>query len=234
MIVTDRGVPRRIDVPVEVPEGVDRDSVVNERSAQPTAGLSNLNAMASQMVTVVSDSRVDTTTVGGTTKIDRSMIDPGSVARTKTSKPKKERERTKGSGGVGPGKGGGIGPGRGGNIGGGGPAGGGGGGSNFVVDGLDKKDAERVHPEIAALIQRLKQPNYLANADEAKFVHDGKAELKIWLNPKSETVMARLKELGFELVLDPKASSMVVGRVPLSALQKLITLKEVRFVAPQY
>jgi Ca-activated chloride channel family protein len=246
MIVTDGGVPRRIDVPIEVPEGVDRGAVVGEGpvpSPRAVMGLYNLNAgTVSQTVTVVSsESAIDTTTMGGTTRIDRSMIDPGSVGRTKTSKPKKERERTKGSGGVGPGKGGGIGPGRGGNIGGGevnagggGPGGGGGGGSNFVVDDLDKKDAERVHPEIAALIQRLKQPNYQANTGEAKFVHDGKAELKIWLNPKSETVIAKLKELGFELVLDPKTSSMVVGRVPLSALQKLVTLKEIRFVAPQY
>jgi len=107
-------------------------------------------------------------------------------------------------------------------------------GSNTDIDGADSRDDQRHHPVIAALLERLKQPKYLPNAEEAKFVHDGKVEIKVWLSDKSDSVVAKLKELGFELVLDPKTSKLLVGRIPLAALQKLIELKEVRFVAPQY
>ena len=102
------------------------------------------------------------------------------------------------------------------------------------IDGADSRDDQRLHPVIAALLERLKQPKYFPNAEEAKFVHEGKAEIKVWLSDKSDSVVAKLNELGFEIVLDPKTSKLLVGRIPLAALQKLIELKEVRFVAPQY
>jgi hypothetical protein len=215
MIVTDGGEPRRIDVPIEVPEGVNREAVTGEKSLHGFSMLRAAPRAYSQTVTVTStaENAIDTSSVGGTTKIDRSMMDPGSVVRNKSSKPKK--------GGTGGGGGGasGLGHGR---------------GLSTEIAGADSRDDQRLHPVIAALLERLKQPKYLPNAEEAKFVHDGKAEIKVWLSEKSDSVVAKLKELGFEIVLDPKTSKLLVGRIPLAMLQKLIELKEVRFVAPQY
>jgi len=76
--------------------------------------------------------------------------------------------------------------------------------------------------------------NKLAAApDEAKFIHDGKAEIQIWLTDKSDETMAKLKELGFEIVLDPKTAKLVIGRLPVDKLAALAELKSVRYVAPQ-
>ena len=42
-----------------------------------------------------------------------------------------------------------------------------------------------------------------------------------------------LKELGFEVVLDPTTSKMIIGRLPIEKLAALAELKSVRYVAPQ-
>jgi hypothetical protein len=86
---------------------------------------------------------------------------------------------------------------------------------------------------VLAVIDRLKAKKNIAGADESKFIHSGKAELQIWLTDKTEEAMAKLKELGFELVLDPKTAKLVIGRLPIEKLPQLAELKFVRFVAPQ-
>jgi len=45
--------------------------------------------------------------------------------------------------------------------------------------------------------------------------------------------MAKLKQLGFEVVLEPKTAKMVIGRLPIANLAKLADLAFVRYVAPQ-
>ncbi|HLF83207.1 MAG TPA: hypothetical protein VI837_03435 [Blastocatellia bacterium] len=44
--------------------------------------------------------------------------------------------------------------------------------------------------------------------------------------------MAQLKQLGFEVVLDPKTAKMIIGRLPIEKLAALVELKSVRYVAP--
>jgi hypothetical protein len=91
----------------------------------------------------------------------------------------------------------------------------------------------KLHPSLVAVVDRLKDPKRQPATDEAKFVRNGKAELQIWLTEKSDATMAKLKELGFEVVLDPKTAKMVIGRLPVEKLSALSELKFVRYVAPQ-
>ena len=235
MIVTDGGQPRRIDVPVEVPEGVDRNAVFgeNEKFANSRQNLSSfyLSAGVAQSVVV---------TKSGTNS---------SMAKSRPAR---------GGGG-----GGGYGSGQGGNVGGAtvSPAAGTG---NIVsptapppkasvVNGvvmMDGRDADTVrvlsreeqkradmqtklHPSILKVIDWLKAPKPGALSDEAKFVRDGKAAVQIFLTEKSDATIAELKKLGFEVVLDPKTAKMVIGRLPIDKLAALAELKFVRYVAPQ-
>ena len=87
-------------------------------------------------------------------------------------------------------------------------------------------------PSIAAIIERLKLRNQQPGADESRFVHNGKAEIQIWLTDKSPQVLAQLKQLGFEVVLDPKTAKMIIGRLPIDKLAALAELKSVRYIAP--
>jgi hypothetical protein len=91
----------------------------------------------------------------------------------------------------------------------------------------------KLHPSIAALVERLKKRGTQPSAEEAKFVRDGKAELQVWLTDKSPETIAQLKKLGFEVVLDPTTSKLLIGRVAVEKLAALAEIKAVRYIAPQ-
>ncbi|MBZ5496658.1 MAG: VIT and VWA domain-containing protein [Acidobacteriia bacterium] len=90
----------------------------------------------------------------------------------------------------------------------------------------------KFHPAIAALIARLGVPGAKPGADEGKFVRDGKASIQIWLAEKNTAVLAELKRLGFEVVLEPKSAMMLIGRLPIGNLEALAKLDAVRYIAP--
>jgi len=46
-------------------------------------------------------------------------------------------------------------------------------------------------------------------------------------------VLAQLKELGFELILDAPSSGLVVGRMPIEKLPALADIRAVHYVAPE-
>jgi Ca-activated chloride channel homolog len=91
----------------------------------------------------------------------------------------------------------------------------------------------RFQPTVLAVMDRLKNKNGKPGPDEASFVRDGRADIQIWLTDKSDETLAKLKELGFEVVLDPKTSKLVIGRLAIEKLETLAQLKFVRYVAPQ-
>ena len=211
--------PRRIDVPVEVPEGVSRAGIFGEeaeqRSYAPQARLLNFAKMSASASQVTKQ--------------------PLSSGR---AKPKRERVAGIGSG-TGASSGAVIGqappppsptPGL---------------MSAAVSDGLtsstklspeDEKRqllSAKLHPSILAVIERLKKREGKPGTDEQKFIRNGKAEVQVWLTEKSSETLAKLKELGFEVVLDPKTAKLVIGRMPIESLEKLADLKFVRYVAPQ-
>jgi len=91
----------------------------------------------------------------------------------------------------------------------------------------------KLHPAIAAVVERLQTGNGTPAAVEAKFVRGGKAEIQVWLTSQSDVVVARLKQLGFEVIAEPKAARLVIGRIALDKLMALAELSEVRYLAPQ-
>jgi Ca-activated chloride channel family protein len=216
MIVTDGGQPRRIDVPIEVPEGVNRASVFgeNERPSGTFNGGRNLSGFYSNPA-------------------QRAVAETVIVTRSGSS--------------VASGK----------------PVQGGGGGGGDVkrssnvranappmaagtifenepiarnLSPEERKRAEiqtKCHPALLAVIDRLNAKNPIAGADESKFIHNGKAEIQIWFTDKSAETMAKLKELGFEIVLDPKTAKMVIGRLSIEKLSALAEITTIRYVAPQ-
>jgi hypothetical protein len=84
-----------------------------------------------------------------------------------------------------------------------------------------------------AVIEQLKNKAAQPGPEESKFVREGKAELQVWLTDKSPEALAQLKQLGFEVMLDPKTSKLVIGRIAIDRLAALAELKSVRYVAPQ-
>ncbi|HMG74197.1 MAG TPA: VIT and VWA domain-containing protein [Pyrinomonadaceae bacterium] len=209
MIVTDGGQPRRIDVPVEVPEGVNRAAVFGRETEGDSIGYvagGVLNArMASPMARRV------VTRSGAVSGTANARASGGGGGGGGAAPPPKEMARVMADEAV-------------------------------AVDGTRafspdeqkrRQFTAKFHPMVLAVIDRLKDPKASPGADEAKFIRNGKAEVQIWLTEKTDETMARLKELGFEVVLDPKTAKLVIGRISIEKLAALAELKGVRYVGPQ-
>ena len=191
MTVTDGGQPRRIDVPVEVPEGVNPRAVVADEEKR-YLGFALTVAQARS----VSKARVAPARAsgggGGGRVYPAPPNQPPSVMDIRVDVPKSPDEQK--------------------------------------LERLRTK----VHPSILALIQRLKRKEVLQGADEAGFVSADKAMVQVWLADKSDEARAKLKELGFEVVLDPASSKFFIGRLPIDKLETLAALDFVKYVSPQF
>ena len=240
MIVTDGGQPRRIDVPVEVPEGVNRAMVAGEQGnfqasygrnrgalmmlAPGTVNSVSYSTVAQSVTVTASANPIDTSSSSVSTTVDGNLIDPAAANAGRASKPKRVRVKA--------GSGGGIGEGRG-DVGGGDSDRAAG---SAVPSSEELKRREltmKLKPSLLAVVNRLRKKDTKAGADEATFIRDGKAEIQIWLTDKSTENLAKLKELGFEIVLDPKSAKLVIGRLSIEKLEALAELTFVRYVSPQ-
>jgi Ca-activated chloride channel family protein len=229
MIVTDGGQPRRIDVPVEVPEGVNRAAV-----------------FGGEYGGLILSRQIQNLPVAGRQVAGLVYANPGTtvVTRSGSNAAKAKAPRAGGGGGSGGGAGD-TSSARASTVNGAPPP------SKAMsparIDGFSEGDTLRTlspaeqkrvalqskfDPKVLAVIDRLTSKMAPA-VDEAKFIHNGKAEIQIWLTDKSDETMAKLKELGFEVVLDPKTAKLVIGRLSIDKLAALAELKSVRYVAPQ-
>ena len=64
----------------------------------------------------------------------------------------------------------------------------------------------------------------------AVVVKDGKIEVAVWLNDDSEASLAKLKELGFTVVLHPGSVKMVIGKAEVKRLEEIALLEVVKKV----
>ncbi|HEV7744067.1 MAG TPA: VIT domain-containing protein [Pyrinomonadaceae bacterium] len=213
MIVTDGGQPRRIDVPVEVPEGINREAV-DDLQDMRAGNLSSFKLNAAYARKTAAPRVVSRGVLNGKAQSGAAsapMASGGGAGVASTALP------TNAPTGL------------------------------FVIADADPREPARLlspaekkraelqakfHPAILAVVDRLKNKG-AANMDEVKFIHDGKAEIQIWLTEKSVENLAKLKELGFEVVLDPKSAKLVIGRLSLVKLEALGELSFVRYVSPQ-
>jgi len=92
---------------------------------------------------------------------------------------------------------------------------------------------QKLHHSVLVVFERVRKKEALASADEAGFVHNGKAEVKLWVTEKSAENLAKLKELGFEVLLDAKSPRLIIGRLSIEKLEALAELTFVSYVSPQ-
>ena len=207
MIVTDGGPPRRVDVPVEVPEGVNRDTAYGEYELRPSGTLTSYNGRGFGSVNTLATLSAGTGAgAGSKSKSERPSRALGGIANAPPPNASAAATVTVDAA------------------------------SAQTYPTQDNKRVElvsKMDPLLVAIIDRLKKKNATPAREEAAFVRDGKAELQIWLTSKTTETLAALQQLGFEVVLDPKTSKLVIGRLPIEKLEKLAELPFVRYVAPQ-
>ena len=207
MTITDGGVPRRVEVPVEMPEGVSRQGVFGEEDEKAAAPMSK--------------GRVSYGVLNNRSPSGATRYGGGGGARRR---PMRAKETAKAPSPPSVNRASGT----------------------FMADGVVDRDVTlspeerkrqemlvKLHPSIINVIVRLTKKNSQPGLDEAKFIREGLAEVQIWLTDKTPEALAQLKQLGFEVLLEPKTGKLVIGRLPVEKLSKLAELKFVRYVAPQ-
>jgi hypothetical protein len=220
MVVTDGGQPRRIDVPVEVPQGTKGDvdpeeSIVNIPKAMPARGRASAKSRPLRISQGVLSSSVPMSVgggagggVGGGSGAGSGPVRPSGTLQSPNSPPARAGSVIGVRSSDPP-----------------------------VVQSVDKKESDelrpKLHPSLFAVVEKLRRKETLTTADEAGFIRNGKAEVQVWLSDKSQGSLAKLKELGFEVVLNAKSSKLIIGRLPVEKLEALAKLDFVKYVSPQ-
>jgi hypothetical protein len=86
----------------------------------------------------------------------------------------------------------------------------------------------KLDADLVAVVERAKK----GTAIQEPFIRDGKAEVRVWLSDVSQKTIAKLKALGFEVMLEPKSAKLVIGRIAIEKLEALTKIDEVRLVTP--
>lgn len=196
MIITDGGQPRRIDVPVELPPGVNGSAVDKEMKTSLNGGFLMAASPRTRLVSRgVLNSSVPTKSVAPPPNLPPSVnvsVSPPAVLGQASLDPALHAEA-----------------------------------------GIGTETRQKLHRSILTVVEHVRKKEPISTADETGFVRDGKAEVQIWLTEKSEANLLKLKELGFEVVLDPKTSKLIIGRLPIDRLEALADLQFVTYVSPQ-
>ena len=96
----------------------------------------------------------------------------------------------------------------------------------------EQKLKEKLHLWIFALVSRLRMSSNDLTANEAKFVREGKAEIQVELTGKSAEAIEKMKALGFE-VESTMDGINIYGRIPVDKLAALSELESVKLVLPR-
>ena len=217
MIVTDptSGQPRRIEVPVELPEGVNRAGALGDEDEVVTVSGTNAFARSITFSGGVSSvggggggaGNVKRREMKAQTRAAKSFPAPAATPSVPTAAEMLSVDRAEAI--------------------------------RMETKPLSPEEMKqhqlraKLHPSLAAVVERVRKKITQPNADESKFVRDGKAEVQVWLTDKSPETLAQLKQLGFEVILDPQSAKLIIGRIAIDKLSALAELKAVRYVAPQ-
>lgn len=222
MVVTDGGRLRRIDVPVEVPKGVDRNMVYD--AAGPT-GLftvyrgNNLGYIGQFYTGLRDRSGVGMNQIANTSPSVSVSATVAPAPSPTATPPVNPTDFSLSSSALSVGAS----------------------AAPTPTPAAEKLTAEqklaqlrlKTHPLVLALIDRLKDKNRPRSSDWGDFVRGGTAELQVWLTVKSDASRMKLKELGFEVILDSPTSTLMIGRLPMEKVELLVELGFVRYVSPQ-
>jgi Ca-activated chloride channel family protein len=244
-VVNQNGQPVTVQVPVELPEGVNRATTLGE-SAQKTADQSSLpvNGRNLSNFALLSGGVSETVTV--------------SKDKPQYRKPTAKRASGQG-GGIGSGSGAGVGSGNG--------SGSAGGSVNIItrsgtnatapviLSGADSTDGPvqqnvtpkapltpeelreqrlktKLHGWLYAIVIRLDKKDSSPGPNEAAFVREGKAAIRIELSEASPETFEKLKALGFELV-SQKGDKTLIGQIPIEKLAALADIDAVNLILPK-
>ena len=207
-VVTKDGKPQRVEVPVEMPEGVSYEGVFGDkfsegywmRSNQTMAFTMNAQVATKSRLRKGSGTGVSSGSAGGV--MGGVIASPNGLPMQAAPPPPPPISAV-------------------------------GGGDRESSDSAAKLSPERktldskLHPALLAAFDCAVKAQ-----QECKLVNAGKVEVQIFLTQDSASVVGQLRKLGFEPAEAHSAAKMLKGRLPVEKLQALVQIAEVRFVSP--
>ncbi len=203
-VVTEDGKPRRVDVPVEMPEGVTYEGVFGEQDDKDVAQRAWPAALSKQ-------ARVAPGAAGGVmggVAMSKSMAPPpppppppppSSVVANQTVQVSSQAFEVE-----------------------------------TVTTSVEKRPTgdraileSKLHSTLLSAFDCAKKPE-----QTCKLVDAGNVEVEIWLKVSSPTILAQLKALGFDANQGGSRKDVLSGHLPVAKLLELAKLDAVRFVAP--
>ncbi len=212
MVVTDGGQPRRIDVPVEMPEGVSYRGIFGEEAdaAMAVSG-GTAGGMLSGIVGGVPGG-VSAGVVGGVVSAPTAMqakvalIQPPQLPPSAPPPPSTatavQRVNVHSSRST-----------------------------NEKQEAKKDSLSQKMHPALMKFREEWRRGKGLSPQSQS-LLKNGKVELQLKVSEKSAAVLEKLKKLGFELVLNAANSNLLIGRIEAGKLEELARLAEVKFLAP--
>jgi Ca-activated chloride channel homolog len=206
MTVTEGGQPRRIDVPVEMPEGVSYRGVfgADEESEQLAGGGGSGAGTIGRLSASNTSGPLMRRAPARPTAPPAPQ--PSRADKPKTYAPSSRMAVDTDAGYAGE--------------------------SAKPIDAKRQRLESKLDRALVTIVDALKQGSFTANAEQARFVKAGRAEVQVWLTTTSTNTIAKLQSLGFEVVLDPKNGKLLVGRIAIEKLEALAEVEGVRYVAP--
>jgi Ca-activated chloride channel family protein len=169
VVVNENGTPRRMEVPVEMPEGVSYDGVFG--SGEALFAPANMAAQISSVPKSLGMARRESG-LGAAPK-DRATL--------------------------------------------------------FV----DARSTPKLHATLNAIASRLAE-HKSPLPEEAGVVTAGRIDVQVWLTDTAPGTIDALKNVGLEIIAQPKSGKLVIGRLPIGKLTALAALKPVRYVNPAH
>ncbi len=201
-IITEGGQPRRIDVPVEMPEGVSYQGVFGTEEMNIVAG--RMGGMTSRAPIAVMSGVLARQAAKTSSPV--LIVPPSPPHSTVVARPAHRLQDTELKEDANCGK--------------------------LTPQEAEREALiAKLHPAIASLVEGL-QKGARQSVENNSLIKDGKVELKVWLTVKSSEVLHQLKQLGFEVILNSPSSSLIMGRISWEKLTELAKLQTVRFIAP--
>jgi Ca-activated chloride channel homolog len=178
LIITEGGQPRRVEVPVELPEGVSYEGIF---------GSSNENAGSFRQHPMQPAAKTSRSFLEG--KVARESVATSPQALVDRVEPEKDDSRRGDSSG-------------------------------------------KMDSTLESLVEHVEKAIVLPQ-DVAQHVTEGKVLLQVWLTDTNPETLEKLKEIGFELVAQPRTGNLVIGRLSVGKLKAFSKLSVVRYVTLQ-
>ncbi len=102
-----------------------------------------------------------------------------------------------------------------------------------MVDELRQTSASKLAPELRRLAKLSKDKGKEADFSKANVaVEKGKVSVKVWIGKINDELVKKLEKAGLEIIFKASTGKMVIGKIDVEKLEDLAKVQEIRLIEP--